>query len=199
MAKEVDGFIFHVKILEIPAIQITDETDNLTVAPGDTINYQFIYQGGIGGGRSTGFNIFVYDRSDTTDGNTPAGTPDAPSASTTQNRSLLLTITPSSPLKGRPEIPQTLIDNAVDGLITTNNLYATLTSGVWISWHRGSFEVVTPSTGYDGCRSLRLWERHKSYILISQRRRVIGDVRQCQTFQIIIRCMFSITRTPILM
>ena len=150
MAKEVDGFIFHVKILEIPAIQITQETDNLTVAPSKKINYQFIYQGGIGGGRSTGFNIFVYDRSDTTDGNTPAGTPDAPSASTTAKPIPSVdAITPSSPLEGRPEIPQTLIDNAGGVLITTNNLYATLTSGVWISWHRGSFEVVAPSTGYE--------------------------------------------------
>ena len=62
---------------------------------------------------------------------------------------LATAITPSLPLRGRPEIPQTLIDNDVDGLIVTNSLLATLTSGVWISWHRGSFSVVTPSIGYE--------------------------------------------------
>ena len=150
MAKEVDGFIFHVKILEIPDIQISDETDNKTVAPSNAVRYQFIYQGGIGRAQATGFNIFVYDRSDTTDESTPAGTPDAPSASTAAKPIPDVTmITPSTPLRGRPEIPQTLIDNVVGVLIVTNNLYATLTSGVWISWHRGSFEVVTPSTGYE--------------------------------------------------
>ena len=150
MAKEFDGFIFHVKILEIPAIQINDETDNLTVTPGNPVNYQFIYQGGIGDGESTGFNIFVYDRSDTTTETVPAGTPDAPSASTSAKPIPAVTmITPGTPLRGRPDIPQVLIDNDIDGLIITNSLVATLTSGVWISWHRGSFQVVTPSTGYE--------------------------------------------------
>ena len=146
MAKKEDGFIFHVKILEIPDIQISDETDNKTVTPGDTVNYQFIYQGGVGNAQATGFNMFVYDRSDTTE----TGTSDAPSASTTAKPIPDVTaVTPSSPLRGRPEIPQTLIDNDDDGLIITNNIVATLTSGVWISWHRGSFEVVTPTIGYE--------------------------------------------------
>ena len=146
MAKEVDGFIFHVKILEFPAIEIDDETDNLTVNPGDTVNYQFIYQGGIGNARSTMFNIFVYDRDDTTD---VVGTPDAPEAGTTLKPIPDVTmITPGTPLKGRPEITPVLIAGAVAGLISTNNVYATLTSGVWIGWHKGSFEVVTPSSGY---------------------------------------------------
>ncbi len=150
MAKEVDGFIFHVKILEFPAIQIDDKTDNKTVGPGVAVNYEFIYQGGIGTATAEEFKIFVYDRSDTTTDIVPAGTPDAPSASTAEKPIPLVTmVTPSLPLRGKPEIPQTLIDNAVGGLIITNNLVAMLTSGVWISWHRGSFEVVTPDTGYE--------------------------------------------------
>ena len=65
--------------MKTPAIEIVDETDNLTVTPGVTLNYQFIYQGGIGDGLATGFNIFVYDR---TIRQTTVGTPDAPEAGT---------------------------------------------------------------------------------------------------------------------
>ena len=146
MAKKEDGFIFHVEINAIPDIEVSDETDNLTVNPGDTLNYQFIYQGGIGDGLSTGFNIFVYDRNDTTD---VVGTPDAPEAGTsTKPIPDVDAITPGTPLAGRPEITSALIAAAVDGVINTNNVYAEFTSGVWIGWHKGSFEIVTPSSGY---------------------------------------------------
>ena len=150
MAKEVDGFIFHVRIDEEPDIEIIDAFDNLTVNPGDSLTYQFIYQGGIGDGLSTMFNIFVYDRNDTTTDDVPAGTPDSPSASTADKPIPAVTmITPGTPLKGRPEITPTLIaGSGGSGIISTNNVWATLTSGVWIGWHKGSFEVVTPSSGY---------------------------------------------------
>ena len=146
MAKKEDGFIFHVRIDEEPDIQIVDETDNLTVGPGDTITYQFVYQGGIGTGRSTAFNIFVYDRNDTTD---VVGTPTAPEAGTIAKPIPdVEAITPPTPLAGRPEITPALIAGSSGGIISTNNVFATFTSGVWVGWHKGSFEITTPSSGY---------------------------------------------------
>ena len=91
MAKEFDGFIFHVKILEFPDIQISDDTDNQTVAAGEAVNYQFIYQGGIGTATATEFKIFVYDRSDTTTDTVPRWHTRCPvSKHSRKNRSLLL-------------------------------------------------------------------------------------------------------------
>ena len=145
MAKKTDGFIFHVEIVATPAIEIVNETDNLTVTPGDSLNYQFIYQGGIGDELATGFNIFVYDRNDTA----TVGTPDAPEAGTDAKPIPDVdALTPSTPLAGKPEITPALIAGAIDDVISTNNVYAEFTSGQWIGWHRGSFEIVTPSSGY---------------------------------------------------
>ena len=161
MAKKVDGFLFHVKINEEPAIEIVDERDNLTVNPGDTLNYQFIYQGGIGTGRSTAFNIFVYDRDDTTD---VVGTPDAPEAGTDAKPIPDVdSITPGTPLAGRPEITPALIAGAIDDVISTNNVYAEFTSGQWIGWHKGSFEIVTPSSGYTEPKTTFLGEAQILY------------------------------------
>ena len=145
MAKKFDGFIFHVRIDEDPQIQIVDETDNQTVGPGVTINYQFIYQGGIGTGRSTAFSIFVYDRSDISG----AGTSDSPEAGTLDKPiPVPFDITPATPLGGKPELTQSLIAGAQGGIISTNSIFATMVSGQWVSFHKGTFSVTTPSSGY---------------------------------------------------
>ena len=145
MAKKSDGFIFHVEINADPQMQIVDETDNRTVGPNVTINYQFIYQGGIGEGRSTAFSIFVYDRSDISG----IGTPDSPEAGTASKPiPVPFNIIPATPLAGSPELSQSLIAGAQGGVISTNSIFATFTSGQWVSHHKGTFQVTTPASGY---------------------------------------------------
>ena len=145
MAKKSDGFIFHVEINRDPEIQIVDETDNLTVGPAVTLNYQFVYKGGIGTGRSTAFSIFVYDRSDISG----VGTPDSPEAGTADKPiPVPFGITPATPLGGSPEITENLRSMAQAGIISTNSVFATLTSGQWDAYHKGRFSVTTPAMGY---------------------------------------------------
>ena len=140
-----DNFMFHVIGDALSAIEIVDETDNRTVGPGVTIHYQFIYRGGTGSSRGVAFNIFVYDRSDIAG----AGTPAAPEAGTANKPiPVPFNISPATPLLGAPELTQNLISMAQGGIITTNSIYAELISGSWNVYHRGSFEVTTPSSGY---------------------------------------------------
>ena len=137
---DTSDFVFHVELHRDATIEILDESNNQTVGSGNTLVIGFIYQGGIGNGLATGFNIFVFDRSDTT----LVGTAETPES----NLPVPFDIDPATPLPGSPAITGSLIAMAVAGVISTNNFYAVLVSGVWSTHHRGSFSVTAPSSGF---------------------------------------------------
>ena len=139
-----DNWHFNIEINKAAEIDIDD--DGMTESPGDTVTITFFYKGGVGTGRKDEFRIFVYDRSDiATD-----GTPESPEEGTAEKPIPNVdNITPAIPEIGSPVITPALIATAVNNVIDTNDIYAEFISGQWNAFHRGSFQVTAPASGYD--------------------------------------------------
>ena len=139
-----DNWFFNVQINRPAEIVIDD--DGMTESPGDTVTITFYYKGGVGTGRKDEFRIFVYDRSDIA----TEGTPDSPEVGTSDKPIPdVFNINPGIPEIGSPTITPALIAGAVNNIINTNDIYAELTSGQWNAFHRGSFQVTAPASGYE--------------------------------------------------
>ena len=134
-----DNYTMHVLYNEDPYIDVLDEYDGPQTNPGKTVEFLFAYRGGVGTGRAGSFNIFLFDRSDTTtEGTATDPEPD--------NLPVVFGITPAVPLAGRPSllIPQTDILNA-GGFIS--GIHAELIMGRWEAYWTGSFKITAPVAG----------------------------------------------------
>lgn len=155
-----DNWTFNVEINTDREIDIDD--DGMTRSPGDTVTITFFYKGGVGTGRAMGWRIFVYDRSDVDDD----GTPESPEAGTADKPiPAVFNIIPGIPEVGSPEITPALIAGAVNNVIKTNDVYAELDSGQWNAFHRGSFQVTAPASGYDADTGLITFSGQAQIIL----------------------------------
>ena len=135
---DFDDFIIYILYNENASIEIDARTDGQQTGPGGTVEVVFIYRGGIGTGRAGAFNIFVFDRSDTT----LVGTAETPESNLPQ----VFGILPVVPLAGGPRLTLLQISQLNAGNIISG-IFAQLVGGKWQAHWTGSFKVTSPLAG----------------------------------------------------
>ena len=134
-----DNFTMHILYNENAYIDVTEGSDGQQTNPGRTVEFSFIYRGGAGTGRAGAFNIFLFDRSDTTTEGT-ATTPEPDHLPT------VFGVMPAVPHAGRPTLSITQRDILNAGRFISG-IHAELVMGKWEAYWTGSFKITAPVAG----------------------------------------------------